>query len=164
MAAVVVPALILLLDDGASIGWGLATPWAALPVLLGLALVAGGIALWVWTVRLFDRIGKGTLAPWDATRHLVIEGPYAHVRNPMITAVLAVLLGEAVLLGSPGLLIWSAIFFAINWVYFVLVEEPGLVRRFSDEYRAYRLDVPRWIPRRSVDQDRHPERDPADPN
>jgi protein-S-isoprenylcysteine O-methyltransferase Ste14 len=162
MAAVVVPVLILVLGDGASVGWGLGTAWAALPVLIGLALIAGGVALWVWTVRLFDRIGKGTLAPWDATRHLVVEGPYAHVRNPMITAVLAVLLGEAALFGSPALLIWSAVFFAINWVYFVLVEEPGLERRFGDEYRAYRLAVPRWIPRRSADRHRNSERDPAD--
>jgi protein-S-isoprenylcysteine O-methyltransferase Ste14 len=105
MVALVVPALILLLGNGASVGWGLESPWAVLPVVTGLALIAAGLALWTWTVRLFDRIGKGTLAPWDPTRHLVVEGPYAHVRNPMITAVLAVLLGEAALFGSRGLLI-----------------------------------------------------------
>jgi protein-S-isoprenylcysteine O-methyltransferase Ste14 len=162
MAAVVAPALILLLGDGTSVGWGLGSSWAALPVAIGLVLIAAGLSLWLWTVRLFARIGKGTLAPWDPTRRLVVEGPYAHVRNPMITAVLAVLLGEAALFGSLDLLIWAAIFFAVNWIYFVFSEEPGLERRFGDDYRAYRRRVPRWIPRPSVERHRHAKRDPAD--
>jgi protein-S-isoprenylcysteine O-methyltransferase Ste14 len=148
-AAVAVPAIILVVGEGASLGWGLDPGLAALAVLLGLTLIVLGLALWVWTVRLFARIGKGTLAPWDPTRRLVVEGPYRRVRNPMITAVLAVLIGEAVLLGSSALLIWCAAFLAINSVYFVLHEEPALERRFGDEYRAYRLSVPRWIPRRT---------------
>jgi protein-S-isoprenylcysteine O-methyltransferase Ste14 len=147
--AVVVPAVILLTGKGPDIGAGLGALGAALLVLTGVALIAAGFALWVWTVRLFMRIGKGTLAPWDPTRQLVVEGPYRRVRNPMITAVLAVLLGEAALFGSSALLTWAAIFLGINWAYFVLHEEPGLERRFGDEYRAYRRSVPRWIPRRT---------------
>jgi protein-S-isoprenylcysteine O-methyltransferase Ste14 len=145
--AVAVPAAILIIGDGPNIGWGLDGVLAAVPVLLGLALIAGGLALWAWTVRLFARIGKGTLAPWDPTSHLVVEGPYRHVRNPMITAVLCVLLGEATLFGSVALLIWFAAFFAINWVGFLVYEEPGLERRFGGEYREYRQNVPRWLPR-----------------
>jgi protein-S-isoprenylcysteine O-methyltransferase Ste14 len=148
-AAVGVPAIVLLASEGASIGWGLGGVLAAMPVLVGSALIASGLALWGWTLRLFMRIGKGTLAPWDPTWHLVVEGPYSRVRNPMITAVLAVLIGEAALFGSPALVIWCAAFLGINWVYFVLHEEPGLERRFGDEYRAYRRSVPRWIPRRT---------------
>jgi protein-S-isoprenylcysteine O-methyltransferase Ste14 len=148
-AAIVVPAVILIAGDGPDVGWGLDGVPAAVPVLVGAAFIVAGLALWAWTVRLFMRIGKGTLAPWDPTRHLVVEGPYGVVRNPMITAVLSVLLGEAILFGSPALGIWCAVFVAINWVYFVLVEEPGLEHRFGDEYRAYRRAVPRWIPRRT---------------
>ena len=148
-AAVAVPAVILLLGEGPDIGGGLGGLGGALLALIGVVLIALGFALWVWTVRLFMRIGKGTLAPWDATRKLVVEGPYRHVRNPMITAVLAVLLGEAAVFGSQGLLIWAALFLGINWAYFVLHEEPGLERRFGDEYRAYRRNAPRWIPRRT---------------
>src|SRR5262245_62697024 len=66
VAAVVVPALILL-GSGTDVGWGLAGAAAALPVLLGAALIAAGFALWFWTVRLLARVGKGTLAPWDPT-------------------------------------------------------------------------------------------------
>jgi Putative protein-S-isoprenylcysteine methyltransferase len=148
MAAVLVPAAILL-ASGSAIGWGLGGAMTALPVLLGLALIAAGFALWLWTVRLFARVGEGTLAPWDPTRHLVVEGPYRHVRNPMITAVLAVLVGEAVLFGSVPLLIWFAAFFAINHAYFSVHEERDLERRFGDDYRAYRRNVPRWVPRRA---------------
>lgn len=147
-AAVLVPTLILF-GEGTSIGWGLDGVLAAGPVLVGLMLIGAGFALWVWTMRLFAVIGKGTLAPWDPTRHLVVEGPYSHVRNPMITAVLAILIGEAALFGSVGILIWCAVFFAANWVYFVLHEEPGLTRRFGEQYRAYRRTVPRWVPRRT---------------
>jgi protein-S-isoprenylcysteine O-methyltransferase Ste14 len=148
VVTLLVPAAILLLG-GSGAGWGLGGAAVALPVLLGLALIAAGFSLWLWTVRLFARAGEGTLAPWDATRRLVVEGPYRHVRNPMITAVLAVLAGEAALFGSLLLLAWAAAFFALNHAFFLLVEEPGLERRFGADYRAYRRNVPRWLPRRT---------------
>ncbi len=147
MVTVVVPVLIVIIGDGLSVGWGLDGIMAALPVLIGLVLIASGLALWVWTLRLFARIGEGTLAPWDPTRQLVTQGPYSRVRNPMITAVLAVLLGEAALSGSLGVLTWYVAFFTVNWLSFVFHEEPDLELRFGDEYRAYRQSVPRWIPR-----------------
>jgi protein-S-isoprenylcysteine O-methyltransferase Ste14 len=147
-AAVVVPILILL-GSGTNIGWGLGGAAAALTVLLGAVLIAAGLAFWLWTVRLLARVGKGTLAPWDPTRRLVAVGPYRHVRNPMISSVLAVLAGEAALFGSPRLLIWCAAFFAINHAFFLLYEEPAMERRFGEEYRAYAREVPRWLPRRS---------------
>jgi protein-S-isoprenylcysteine O-methyltransferase Ste14 len=146
MVTVVVPAILLWLGPGPDLGWG--GPLAALAVAAGAALITAGLALWIWTVRLFARIGRGTLAPWDPTSTLVVAGPYGLVRNPMITAVLAVLLGEAALLGSATLLAWAAAFFAVNWAFFVLHEEPELERRFGEQYRRYRRHVPRWIPRR----------------
>ena len=122
------------------------------PVRLGLGvlLVAGGFALWLWTVRLFARIGRGTLAPWDPTERLVVEGPYAHARNPMITAVVAVLLAEALIFGSVAILVFAAGFVVVNHVFFVAYEEPSVERRFGDEYRRYKESVPRWIPRRTA--------------
>ena len=138
--AVVVPAVLLATGD-----------WDFEPLLavVGAPLIAGGFALWLWTVRLFARIGRGTLAPWDPTERLVVEGPYAHARNPMITAVLAVLLGEALVFGSTSILIWAAAFAVVNHVFFLAYEEPAVERRFGDEYRRYRENVPRWIPRRT---------------
>lgn len=147
MVAVLVPGVILA-KTGTSIGWGLGGVWAVLPVLLGVALIGAGLALWLGTVRLFARVGRGTLAPWDPTQRLVIEGPYRHLRNPMISALLGVLAGEAALFGSPALLSWLAGFFVVNQVFFVLYEEPGLERRFGDQYRSYKRIVPRWLPKR----------------
>jgi protein-S-isoprenylcysteine O-methyltransferase Ste14 len=146
MVAIPVPAAILAVG-GVNVGWGLDGPWSALPVVAGVALIALGLALWYRTVNLFARQGEGTLAPWDPTRRLVVLGPYRHVRNPMITGVLLVLGGEAALFGSLGVLAWAGVFLAMNAVWFPLVEEPGLVRRFGEDYEAYRRNVPRWIPR-----------------
>jgi protein-S-isoprenylcysteine O-methyltransferase Ste14 len=65
----------------------------------------------------------------------------------MISGVLCVLLGEALAFASPAVLAWFAIVFAVNAVYFPLVEEPGLRRRFGADYEAYSAAVPRWLPR-----------------
>ena len=70
------------------------------------------------------QIGKGTLAPWDATTKLVTEGIYGHTRNPMISGVLVTLLGESILFGSIDILIWFIAFFIGNTLYFRFSEEP----------------------------------------
>jgi protein-S-isoprenylcysteine O-methyltransferase Ste14 len=137
--ALVVPAVILWRSGGGGGGWALG--------LAGAALVAAGLALVAWTAVLFARIGRGTIAPWDPTRKLVVHGPYRHVRNPMISGVLAILLGEAALFSSVPLLLWFAGVLAVNAVYMPLVEEPGLRRRFGPAYDEYRANVPRWLPR-----------------
>jgi protein-S-isoprenylcysteine O-methyltransferase Ste14 len=114
---------------------------------LGIPLIALGLVFVVWTIRLFATQGKGTLAPWDPASRLVVAGPYRHVRNPMISGVLAILLGEALAFESVHLLVWLAAVFAVNAVYFPLVEEPDLSRRFGDDYESYKAHVPRWLPR-----------------
>lgn len=119
------------------------TRWAR---FAGTAVAVAGLALFAWCVRLFARVGRGTLAPWDPTRRLVVSGPYRHVRNPMITAVAGMLLGEALIARSPRIALWLVAFVAINHVYFVASEEPGLRRRFGASYERYRRAVPRWIP------------------
>ena len=101
-----------------------------------------------WTIRRFAREGEGTLAPWDPTQKLVVAGVYRHVRNPMITGVITNLVGETLLFGSAALGIWAALFAAGNALFIPLFEEPGLEARFGEEYRRYRANVPRWIPRR----------------
>ena len=144
---VLVPALIIYAGEGPEVGFGLSTPLVLVAAVGGAALIGLGLLLMYLTITLFARAGKGTLAPWDPTERLVVAGPYRHVRNPMISGVLSMLLGEGMLLGSPGILICAAVFFAVNATYIPLVEEPGLVRRFGDEYVAYRRNVPAWIPR-----------------
>jgi protein-S-isoprenylcysteine O-methyltransferase Ste14 len=80
----------------------------------------------------------------------VVAGVYRHVRNPMISGVVLILLGETLIFRSLGLVEWALIFFAINLIYIPLLEEPMLEGRFGDEYRQYKRHVPRWVPRRTA--------------
>ena len=112
-----------------------------------LMLGAAGLALAVWTTSLFRVVGEGTPGPWAPPKRLVVRGPYCHVRNPMITSVLLMLGAESLILGSWYLAGWMLLFFLGNTIYFPLVEEPALERRFGDHYRHYKANVPRWIPR-----------------
>ena len=143
---IVVPAFVLA-SSGGELAWGASFPLDVVVVALGCAAITIGLAFAVWTVSLFATTGRGTLAPWDPTQRLVVRGPYRRVRNPMITGVGAILIGEAAIAGSPWLAAWLAVFAALNALYIPLVEEPGLSRRFGDEYRAYAEQVPRWLPR-----------------
>jgi protein-S-isoprenylcysteine O-methyltransferase Ste14 len=142
-----VPLAIVVLSDSVNPGWGLPTPLAVLVTVAGAASAAFGLTLMYRTIRLFATRGEGTLAPWDPPRRLVVEGPYRHVRNPMISGVWFLLAGEALVLGSPWIAVWLAAFATANVIYMPLSEEPGLERRFGDEYRAYKRAVPAWIPR-----------------
>ena len=146
-ATVAVPAILIWSSGEVDAGWGLPAALAALAVAAGAALVAAGLLLFVRTVTLFARVGRGTLAPWDPPERLVVEGPYRHVRHPMITGVACVLAGEAAALGSPPLVVWAAAFVAANALWLPLVEEPRLVRRFGADYEAFMERVPRWFPR-----------------
>jgi protein-S-isoprenylcysteine O-methyltransferase Ste14 len=118
-----------------------------LPQVGGLCLLAVGGLLFFASLRRFVTEGRGTLAPWDPPRHLVVRGPYRYVRNPMISGVVFVLFGEALLLLSRPHVTWALIFLGINSVYIPLLEEPGLAKRFGDSYREYCRHVPRLVPR-----------------
>jgi protein-S-isoprenylcysteine O-methyltransferase Ste14 len=148
-ATVLVPLALLLSGGSIDVGWGLPAAVSWIPVAVGALLIALGLALMYRTIALFAREGRGTLAPWDPTERLVVQGPYLHVRNPMISGVMAILLGEAALLGSPPIATWFGVFVAANALWMPLVEEPGLRRRFGEDYERYRRAVPRWIPRRT---------------
>ena len=150
LAILVLPTNVLVTIPALLLAWrGFEAPAVSPASALGVASVALGLALMTATIRLFVGVGGGTLAPWDPTETLVVQGPYRWVRNPMISGVLFVLLGEALVFGSPALLAWWAFFFLGNAVYMPLSEEPGLEARFGDDYRRYKREVPRWIPRLS---------------
>ncbi|NVO10773.1 MAG: isoprenylcysteine carboxylmethyltransferase family protein [Bacteroidales bacterium] len=115
-------------------------------LVIGIFIMCIGLFIMILTISSFVRIGKGTLAPWNPTKKIVISGLYAYVRNPMIIAVLIVLIGESIAVLSLNIFIWTVIFFVINNIYFLVYEEPNLERRFKDEYRDYKGSVPRWVP------------------
>ena len=114
---------------------------------VGLGILCVGLILFVASLRRFVTEGRGTLAPWDPPRRLVVRGPYRYVRNPMISGVILVLLGEGLVLLSRTHLTWALIFLGVNAVYIPLLEEPDLAHRFGAEYREYCRHVPRLLPR-----------------
>lgn len=148
MATIVIPAAILYLA-----GTDTFDLWNSIPAtrvilqVVGLVVVGLGVVLMIATIRLFVTVGKGTLAPWNPTQKLVVQGVYRHVRNPMISGVMSILLGEAICSASLPLASWFLLFVIVNAIYIPLVEEPGLVKRFVEDYEDYRRNVPRWIPR-----------------
>ena len=115
-ALVVIPALFLYFG-----GYKFALP-SSLFLALGFISFFAGAALAVWTMVLFWKVGKGTLAPWAPTQNLVVKGPYCFVRNPMLSGVLAMLLGESMLLGSFQILTWTVVFFIINKRYQIVTK------------------------------------------
>ena len=148
LGVAVVPALLRAGLLGPDTRWPFGWPALVAAWVAGGALWLAGFALWAWCFWLLARVGRGTLAPWHPTRNLVVAGPYRHARNPMITGVVAMLVGEAAVLGSLLILAWAVVFAASKQLWFVASEEPRLLARFGDGYREYRGAVPRWLPRR----------------
>src|SRR6266700_6175881 len=134
-------------------------PWlllqgAAGPVLLlpsiwmvGFLPLLLGVGLYLWCAGAFTFIGKGTPAPIDAPRVLVVQGLYRWVRNPMYIAVLSVVIGEAILFRSILLAEYALVLWGVFHMFVVFVEEPSLRSQFGASYETYFRTVPRWLPR-----------------
>ena len=114
---------------------------------VGLLLLVVGVGLYLWCAGAFTFIGKGTPAPIDAPKALVVQGPYRWVRNPMYIAVLLVILGQALLFRASLLVGYALLFWLIVHAFVVFVEEPSLRDQFGSSYDDYLRRVPRWIPR-----------------
>jgi len=115
--------------------------------LLGLPLIIAGAAGLIWCIWQFFAEGRGTLAPVDPPKELVVHGMYRYVRNPMYVSVLAILIGEAIFFESIGISIETIIFFAATHLFIVYYEEPYLKYQFGPSYENYFRTVGRWIPR-----------------
>jgi len=136
---------------------GVVVPWliaggarpatGAAALLSPLLLVLGG-AVYAWCVWDFAAFGRGTPAPIDAPKKLVVRGLYRFSRNPMYVGVLLVILGWAARFGSAALLLYAACVATAFDLFVRLYEEPHLERVFGDEYTAYKAQVGRWLPRR----------------
>lgn len=127
-------------------GWGFRLP--AIGQGIGILLIAGASAVIQYAQFHFVQKGGGTGVPGDAPHHLVIAGPYRWVRNPLYLSGNSILLGLALVLTSPTLLLMTCTSVLLFHLFIVIIEEPQLVRRYGEEYLAYRRTVPRWIPRR----------------
>ena len=116
---------------------------------LGLILLGSGIIMLVQAFARFAIEGLGTPAPIAPTERLVVGGVYRYVRNPMYLAVTATIVGQAVWLGQPVLLLYAALFLVVVATFVHSYEEPTLRRKYGQAYERYRGAVPAWWPRRS---------------
>lgn len=112
--------------------------------IAGMAVCACGAAVALWCILTFVFVGKGTPAPFDPPRRLVIRGPYRVVRNPMYIGAALALAGAALFHLSFALLVYAVLFLLACHLFVVLYEEPALRRSFPAEYEAYCRRVGRW--------------------
>lgn len=113
---------------------------------LGAIFVLLGTGILLSCVSSFAHHGRGTLAPFDETRKLVLVGLYKYVRNPMYVGVIVILLGECMFFWSNPLLIYSVIMFTLFNLIIIGYEENRLRHKYGDEYRQYCTSVGRWLP------------------
>lgn len=139
---ITIPAIILYFCEPTMI-----KPAFSITYVLMLLFFASGLILMIWTMRLFAAVGHGSPAPWNPINKLITTGPYAYVRNPMLSGVFLFLLGEAILFQSWELSLYWLIFVVINAFYFPLSEEKALLKRYGKDYETYKNNVPRFIPR-----------------
>jgi protein-S-isoprenylcysteine O-methyltransferase Ste14 len=131
------------------LSWSGITPAPAIGVwqVIGMMVAGVGSAIAVWCILTFALIGKGTPAPFDPPRRLVVRGPYRIVRNPMYLGATLAVAGAALFYKSIPLLGYAGLFGLITHVIVVLYEEPTLRRTFGNDYEAYRARVGRWWPK-----------------
>jgi protein-S-isoprenylcysteine O-methyltransferase Ste14 len=115
--------------------------------LLGVLWIALGAVLLGTCIWEFASSGRGTLAPVDPPRELVVRGLYGYVRNPMYLSVTLIVFGEVILTRSRPLLVYWAIWFIAVNLFVIGYEEPTLRRRFGAAYERYTREVGRWVPR-----------------
>ncbi len=117
-------------------------------VTVGWLLVVAGVAALLTSFVRFAVEGRGTPAPVAPTDALVVGGLYRYVRNPMYLAVVAIIVGQALILGRPVLLTYAAVILAMTAAFVRIYEEPTLAERYGAQYDAYRAAVRGWWPRR----------------
>ena len=117
------------------------------PQIAGILIGTAGAVIALWCVITFAWIGKGTPAPFDPPRRLVVRWPYRFVRNPMYIGAAIALAGAALFYESVTLLAYVCGFLLAAHLFVVLYEEPTLQRTFGPEYDEYRRHVRRWLPR-----------------
>jgi protein-S-isoprenylcysteine O-methyltransferase Ste14 len=140
--------LLLIYLPARVLSWsGIARPATIeVPQMIGMILGSAGALIALWCISTFVWIGKGTPAPFDPPRRLVIRGPYRFVRNPMYLGGGLALAGAALFYESAPLLAYGALFLLAAYLFVMLYEEPTLRRTFGQEYEAYCHRVRRWLP------------------
>lgn len=113
----------------------------------GAVIIFIGATLGIWAVRDFIIYSKGSPSPLYPPKQLVSNRLFHTIRNPMYMALVLIILGEAVFVGSFTLLIYALLIWSLFHLFVVRYEEPNMSKRFGSTYKDYLTDVPRWIPK-----------------
>ncbi len=119
---------------------------AGLRLAIALVLLSSGAAVYLWCLWDFATFGRGTPAPVDAPKRLVVRGLYRYTRNPMYLGVLTAILGWTLLFGAWELCIYAMGMGLCFHLFVVFYEEPHLRSAFGADYEAYCTRVGRWLP------------------
>jgi protein-S-isoprenylcysteine O-methyltransferase Ste14 len=146
---VVAPLTLAGLIPWAMTAWQLQPPFFGLELTrgVGVIMIVAGVPVLIDAFARFALQGLGTPAPIAPPRNLVVTGLFRHVRNPIFVALVAIILGQALLMGDWRLVVYGALLWLAFHVQVVVYEEPTLTQTFGSEYEAFRAGVPRWIPR-----------------
>ena len=117
--------------------------------IFGVISVGLGVFIFLFNTFAFKRYGRGTPVPIEPPQELVAEGLYKYVRNSMYLGYFGIVFGEFFIFGHLSLLFYAIVFVILTHLYVVFVEEPGLKKRFGDNYGRYLKSVPRWLPKLS---------------
>lgn len=119
-------------------------PWTTSPAII---LLAAGLSLYVWTLADFGRAG-GTPVPVNPPHELIVKGPYAHTRNPMLSSLYLVFFGAGLLWGSLSFtFIYTPVFILVNTIYIKQIEEREMELKFGQAYLDYKKRVPMYWPK-----------------
>jgi protein-S-isoprenylcysteine O-methyltransferase Ste14 len=145
-----VPGTVVGLLPGFLSGWRLAPPFLGWPPVrwIGAGLIVAAAPVFLAFVMRFVGEGRGTPAPVAPPEKLVVGGPFRYTRNPGYVAVVAMIVGQALVYGQVRILVYALVLAVGFHLFVVLYEEPTLRRQFGADYDAYCRRVPRWLPRR----------------
>jgi len=138
-------------------GWHLGAPLLATSAfrIVGVLLIVAGLPVLLDSFARFALQGLGTPAPIFPTRHLVVNGLYRYVRNPMYVAVVSLVVGQGLFFGNVRVLEYGIAVWAAFYLFVLIYEEPTLRNTYGPEYEQFCAHVPRWIPRlRAWNRDR----------
>jgi len=120
-------------------------PPAPINIFLSIPLISIGLLLIIWSQLNFFKV-KGTPVPFNPPPKLVTAGPYAYVRNPMLSGIFILLFGIAFAFRSISLLfIFTPLFIIINVMEIKAVEEPELEMRLGKDYLEYKKKTPMFF-------------------
>jgi protein-S-isoprenylcysteine O-methyltransferase Ste14 len=141
------PLLLALVGGWAAGRWPSLLP-RGLELTFGVLSVLDGLCLLLWATLVLWRIGGGTPSPAAATRRLVVDGPYAYCRNPILLGALLYYLGVGCLwISFNAGVVMFLLGLVLGTAYHKGIEEEELRRRFGTKYEAYRLGTPFLFPR-----------------